>query len=259
MELSRQLDKMNAVKLRNLTATLIEQLAERDAERSAHAALIAQRDAEIKAKQLKIDQLTHEMATLKRWRYDRRSEQLDVVQRSLLDESIDADIEAISLEIEALREKPATPPKEKPRRIALPASFPRREIRHEPEETQCGGGCTLERIGEDVSEKLDYTPGVFEVERHIRGKWVCRSCERLVQAPVPPHVIDKGIPTAALLAQVLLGSRTALPPGKHLRTCRLCAAALDASAVGGRLRREAPTAHRSDASDASDATGSACG
>src|SRR5258706_8895273 len=204
MELSRQLDKMNAEELRSLTATLIAQLAERDAERSAHAALIAQRDAELKAKQLKIDQLTHEMATLKRWRYGRHSEQLDVVQRSLLDESIDEDIEAISLEIEALREKPATLPKEKPRRVALPASFPRREIRHEPEHTQCNCGCTLERIGEDVSQKLDYTPGVFEVERHIRGKWVCRRCERLIQAPVPPHVIDKGIPTAGLLAQVLI-------------------------------------------------------
>jgi transposase len=211
MELSRQLDKMDAAELRNLTATLIAQLADRDAqladldaERSTHAELIAKRDAEIKAKQLKIDQLTHEMATLKRWRYDRRSEQLDVVQRSLLDESIDADIEAISLEIEALKEKSASPPKEKPRRVALPASFPRREIRHEPEDTQCNCGCSLERIGEDVSEKLDYTPGVFEVERHIRGKWVCRSCERLLQAPVPPHVIDKGIPTAGLLAQVLI-------------------------------------------------------
>ena len=62
----------------------------------------------------------------------------------------------------------------------------------------------LERIGEDVSEKLDYTPGVFEVERHIRGKWVCRRCEPLIQAPVPPHIIDKGIPTAGLLAQVLI-------------------------------------------------------
>ena len=51
------------------------------------------------------------------------------MQRSLLDESIDADIEAISLEIEALNEKPACRPKEKPRRVALPASFPRREIR----------------------------------------------------------------------------------------------------------------------------------
>jgi transposase len=218
MELSRKLAQLNAKELRNLTATLIAQLSdreqklaereaqiiERDAELSARTAQLARRNEELKHKQLKIDQLTHEMATLKRWRYGRHSEQLDVVQRSLLDESIDEDIEAISLEIEALKEQPAAAPKLKPRRVALPASLPRREIRHDPEHTQCRCGCGLERIGEDVSEKLDYTPGVFEVERHIRGKWVCRRCEELIQAPVPPHIIDKGIPTAGLLAQVLI-------------------------------------------------------
>jgi transposase len=65
-------------------------------------------------------------------------------------------------------------------------------------------GCQLQRIGEDVSEKLDYTPGVFTVERHVRGKWTCRQCETLIQAPVPAQVIDKGIPTAGLLAHVMV-------------------------------------------------------
>jgi len=225
MELPRQWAQMNAEQLRDLAATLISQLAERDARISQHDTQISERDAaisardaelsakeaqlasrneELKHKQLKIDQLTHEMATLKRWQYGRRSEQLDAVQRSLLDESIDADLEAISLEIEALRERAPSAPKSKPRRLALPASFPRRDVPHEPERTQCSCGCGLERIGEDVSEKLDYTPGVFTVERHIRGKWVCRSCETLIQAPVPPHMIDKGIPTVALLVHVLI-------------------------------------------------------
>jgi transposase len=62
----------------------------------------------------------------------------------------------------------------------------------------------MKRIGEDVAEKLDYEPGVFTVERHIRGKWACANCETLVQAPVDAHVIDKGIPTTGLLAQVLI-------------------------------------------------------
>jgi hypothetical protein len=61
----------------------------------------------------------------------------------------------------------------------------------------------MKRIGEDVAEKLDYTPGTFTVERHIRGK-ACAECETLVQAPVPAHVIDKGIPTTGLLAHVLI-------------------------------------------------------
>ena len=42
------------------------------------------------------------------------------------------------------------------------------------------------------------------MERHIRGKWACAQCETLIQAPVPAQVIDKGIPTAGLLAQVLV-------------------------------------------------------
>jgi transposase len=197
MELSQQIAQMDAAQLRDLAATLLTQLSEREQQ-------LASRDQELKAKQLKIDQLTHEMAILKRYRFGRHSEQLDVVQRSLLDESIDADIEAIGVEIEA-HKLPSVPSlRDKPRRVALPAAFPRREIRHEPENTERNCGCGLERIGEDVSEKLDYTPGVFEVERHIRGKWVCRGCERLIQAPVPAHLIDKGIPTAGLLAQVLI-------------------------------------------------------
>src|SRR6185369_13362186 len=53
-----------------------------------------------------------------------------------------------------------------------------------------------------VAEKLDHQPGVFTVERHIRGKWACAGCQTLTQAPVPAHIIDKGIPTTGLLAQV---------------------------------------------------------
>ena len=85
-------------------------------------------------------------------------------------ESIDEDLEAISVEREALQEPAADrPAKQKPRRVALPGHLPRREIRHEPEQTECSCGPALERIGEDVSEKLGYIPGLFEVERHIRG------------------------------------------------------------------------------------------
>ncbi|MBP2271213.1 transposase [Pseudomonas sp. BP6] len=48
--------------------------------------------------------------------------------------------------------------------------MPRNLIRHDPENTLCACGYRLQRIGEDVSKKLDYTPGVFTVEQHKRGK-----------------------------------------------------------------------------------------
>ncbi len=156
-------------------------------------------------KQTKIDQLTHEMALLKRHRFGKAAEHMKGEQRQLFDETVEADLEAMTQELKGLQsEATATPPKDSPKRAPLPATLPRREVRHEPETTVCRCGCQLTRIGEDVSEKLDYTPGVFSVERHVRGKWVCRACETLVQAPVPPHVIDKGVPTAGLLAHVLV-------------------------------------------------------
>lgn len=160
---------------------------------------------EVRHKQAVIDKLTHENALLKRLKFAAQSERYSAEQKSLLDETLDADLQAVSDEIAQLTSTEGPPvAKQQPKRQALPAHLPRREIRHEPESSTCGCGCQMKRIGEDVAEKLDYEPGVFTVERHIRGKWACARCETLVQASVDAHVIDKGIPTAGLLAQVLV-------------------------------------------------------
>jgi transposase len=157
-------------------------------------------------KQATIDKLTHENAYLKRLKFAAQSERFSAEQRSLLEETLDEDLQAVNDEIEQLNscDAPAPRVKEQPKRQPLPANLPRIEIRHEPDSTTCACGCQMKRIGEDVAEKLDYQPGVFSVERHVRGKWVCAKCETLIQAPVDAHIIDKGIPTAGLLAQVLV-------------------------------------------------------
>lgn len=197
------LPNLNAEQLRELAGELITKLAQQSKE---HATTIAAKDSDILYRQAKIDKLTHELATLKRWKFGRSSELLNAGQVSLLDETIDADIAAIEEELKELSPavKVQASPRQSPKRAALPAGLPRVDIHHEPDSTTCGCGCQLKRIGEDVSEKLDYTPGVFTVEQHIRGKWACAKCETLIQAPVPAQIIDKGIPTAGLLAQVLV-------------------------------------------------------
>ena len=167
--------------------------------------LVARLQGELQHKQAVIDKLTHENAVLKRLKFAAQSERFNTEQRSLLEETLDADLEAVAREIEALAPQGNNAEqRQAPRRQPLPAQLPRREIRHEPESTTCSCGCQMKRIGEDVAEKLDYQPGVFTVERHVRGKWACAQCEKLVQAPVAPHVIDKGLATTGLLAQVLV-------------------------------------------------------
>ena len=165
--------------------------------------LVARHERTVAFKQTVIDKLTHEMAVLKRLKFAATSERFSPEQKSLLEEAIDEDLEALAREVE--RWVPAAKDdaeKRQPKRQALPGDLPRREIRHEPQTTTCGCGCELKRIGEDVAEKLDYAPGTFTVERHVRGKWTCTQCRTLVQAPVPAHVIDKGLATAGLMAHV---------------------------------------------------------
>ena len=192
------LDHLDAQQLRELVQSLMGRVEAGELE-------IERRDREIAFKQATIDKLTHEMAVLKRLKFASKSESFSTEQRNLLEDTLDADLAAMELELEQLTPAKAAPQgKQQPKRQVLPSHLPRREIHHEPHNVICTCGCMLKRIGEDIAEKLDYQPGVFTVERHVRGKWVCNRCETLIQAPVAPHIIDKGIPTAGLLAQVLV-------------------------------------------------------
>lgn len=94
-------------------------------------------------------------------------------------------------------------------RAPLPAHLPRREIEHLPGtgSDRCARpGCdgAQVRIGQDVTEILDYIPARFEVIRHIRPRLACRACERIMQAPVPSLPIPKARATSALLAHLLV-------------------------------------------------------
>ncbi len=199
------LDHLNPEQLRALAAQLIQRVETLDHQVDTLGKTVETMSRKTNRDQTMIEKLTHEIAQLKRLKFAKRSEQMNPEQASLLDDLIDTDIAAIEAELQALQTV-LTPieKKQKPKRTALPAEFPRTLIHHEPGNTHCSCGCVLKRIGEDVSEKLDYTPGVFTVERHVRGKWVCDECETLIQAPVPAQVIDNGIPTAGLLAHVMI-------------------------------------------------------
>lgn len=116
---------------------------------------------------------------------------------------------------EAAREPIQIPGHERsqPKRRPLPAELPREEIIHDLSESEkeCACGESLSRIGEEVSEKLGYIPARLYVERHVRLKYACKSCEGLADesaptvriAPAPPALFEKSFLTAELLAQIL--------------------------------------------------------
>jgi transposase len=165
-------------------------------------ALVLSLASEVKAKGLKIAQLEARIAKLKRLQFGQSSEKLA------------HEIEQLELELDELHEDEAAQAAErpaavqmligKPARRPLPPHLPREDEVHEPSCTcpNCGG--QMRKLGEDVTEVLEYVPASFKVIRHVRPKLSCRVCETIVQAPMPSLPIERGRPGPGLLAHVLV-------------------------------------------------------
>jgi len=80
-------------------------------------------------------------------------------------------------------------------------------VEHALPEGQCACracGARLVKIGEELSEQLDYTPASLFVTEHVRVKYACQACEgQVVTSAMPAQPIDKGRPGPGLLAQVI--------------------------------------------------------
>jgi len=183
----------------------------------AHASSIPE-DVETLKRQLVhrdllIAKLVAEIALLKRGHYGRSSERFRV------------QVEQFQLALEELQGGPAEPAEVAPEPIApadnaqrsgakvtplrrpprvFPEYLPRKEIRHEPSSCTCADcGSLMRKLGEDISEMLDFVPGYIQVLRHVRPKLSCPKCAQIVQAAAPSRPIERGIPTGSLLAHVV--------------------------------------------------------
>jgi transposase len=164
-----------------------------------------------------VEALKSEVIRLRRHRYGASAERLDPIiapQLPLMEDQADHGAISPVAERDDPTGKADAPPRlmsvdaphkpsiRAPRR--LPPELPRVIRLHQPARCQCPDcGKALRRLGEDVSEQLDYVPGYFQVIRHIRPKLACSACEQIVQAPAPVRPIERGLPTAGLLAQVI--------------------------------------------------------
>jgi len=177
-------------------------ITEREAALAARSTALETAEALVISQKLELEKLRFEIACLKRMKYGRSSEQLDaqITQMQLTLEDLEA---SLAEKPEHLRPIPKDPPV-KPARRALPAHLPREELVHENACTcpTCGG--ELRRLGEDVSEMIEYVPGRYKVIRHVRPKLSCAACQKIVQAAAPSRPIARGLAGPGFLAHVLV-------------------------------------------------------
>ena len=158
---------------------------------------------EVETKDRRLQQLQHWLEQLLRARYGPRRERVNENQLFLF---------AVAL-VSAGREAPAAPERapggtakgKGHGRQRLPKSLERRRVVHDLAEgqrqcPQCQGD--LKRIGEEVSERLEYVPASLVVIQEACQKYACpRGCS-VVTAEKPMAPIEKGLPGPGLLAQV---------------------------------------------------------
>jgi transposase len=167
-------------------------------------ALVIAQYHELLSHRNEIEHLQLLIAKLRRMMFGRSSEKIQhqIEQLELKLEELETAKAERSTSTPAL---PVAEPVQKPSRRALPEHLPREIETHLPTHDACPGcGGVLRKLGEDVSEVLEYVPESFKVIRHVRPKFSCAGCEQIVQAAAPSRPIERGIAGPGLLAHVLV-------------------------------------------------------
>ena len=167
-------------------------------------ALIVAQHTELLSHKNEIEHLQLLIAKLRRMMFGRSSEKIShqIEQLELQLEELET---AKSGRVASAPTAPVAESELKQSRRVFPDHLPRQIETHLPSQatcTECGGA--LRKLGEDVSEVLEYVPESFKVIRHVRPKFSCSDCEHIAQAAAPTRPIERGIAGPGLLAHVLV-------------------------------------------------------
>ena len=233
--------------LRQHRETLAQQeveLAALEAEFAIQRQKLAEQSDELRSRSDQIEHLKLLVEKLRRTIFGKKSEKIVVQLEQFELEREELETTQAAAETIADGVRPETAPQGRPKRKPLPAHLPRQAVTHTPEHTCCSDcGGFLKQFGEDASEQLEYVPESFKVIRHVRPKFACTACERVVEAPAPSRPIERGLAGPALLAHGT-GFEVLRPPASLSPVGDLCAAgrrdrALHAGRLGGRIERVA--------------------
>jgi transposase len=187
--------------------------------------IIRQLRTTVDTSQRRIEQLEYRLDQLLRARYGPRSETLDEAQlrlfaQEILDEQAEVTEEPSADTSPEEDDVPKRRNKRNGGRRRLPDNLERRRVEYEvPQQELACPDCGQERarIGQEISEQLEYEPSSLYVVEHVRPKYACKGCEgHVVTAEKPNQPIEKGLPGPGLLAQVAVSKY-----GDHLPLNRL--------------------------------------
>ncbi len=222
-------------------------------------ALIASLQEQLTKSQREIAALRHELDILCQRLFGKKSERVDPRQLKLALEQLANERGPVTEPVEM--DSGETPVRGHTRRRPtgrrpLPAHLPRRrvEIDIADAEKHCACGHTRTRIGEEVSEKLEYEPARFVVVETARLKYACQHChDGVVEALAPPQAVEKSLAGEGLLAHVVVSKYVDHLPlhrlegifareGLDLPRSTLCGWVADVATaltpIGEQLRRE---------------------
>jgi transposase len=182
----------------SLAAARDEQIQRLEAEVDAHRQTLSQQLNELSSRSERIEHMKLMIEKLRHMIFGTKSEKI-ILKLEQLEFQLEEQ-ETTQAEAEAAAERVAPAKKSKVRsgRKPLPAHLQREVVTHVHEGDCCADcGSQLRKFGEDVSEQLEYIPDSFKVIRHVRPKFACNGCDRVVEAPAPSRPIERG-PSAVL-------------------------------------------------------------
>jgi transposase len=149
--------------------------------------------------------LTQELAKLKRMIFGSKSERFiseGTDKQLTLDLGLEklSDPEVKTEEVTYTRKKQQTNEKPSHAREVLPSHLRREEIIIEPKEDIVGA----KKIGENITEILEYKPGELYVKKYIRPKYALPEEKGIVTGELPSLPIPKGNFGPSLLAQIII-------------------------------------------------------
>jgi transposase len=176
-----------------------------EAELDSHRQTLSEQAEELRSRSERIEHLKLMVDKLRHVIFGTKSEKIVIKLEQMELELEDDETTHAELEAGAERVAPTKGPKARPERKPLPEHLSREVVTHSLSGDCCADcGGQLRQFGEDVSEQLEYIPDSFKVIRHVRPKFACTGCDRVVEAPAPSRPIERGLAGPGLLAHVIV-------------------------------------------------------